>query len=95
MPRYHNINGRSVQFTTQEETARDAEEAAWAAGAATRQAVEVRNERDAKLAACDWVVTKALEAGGSVPSAWRTYRQALRDVPAQLPGAVTWPTEPS
>ena len=30
MPRYHNINGNRVQFTAEEETARDAEEAAWA-----------------------------------------------------------------
>ena len=28
MPRYHNINGNQVQFTAEEETARDAEEAA-------------------------------------------------------------------
>lgn len=28
MTRYHNINGERVQFTAQEETARDAEEAA-------------------------------------------------------------------
>ena len=27
MPRYHNINGNDVQFTAEEETARDAEEA--------------------------------------------------------------------
>ena len=29
MPRFHNINGNKVQFTAQEETARDAEEAQW------------------------------------------------------------------
>tara|TARA_R110000787_G_scaffold186342_1_gene297884 strand:+ start:1166 stop:1384 length:219 start_codon:yes stop_codon:yes gene_type:complete len=31
-----------------------------------------------------------------VPDAWRTYRQALRDVPAQsgFPDNITWPTEP-
>ena len=28
MPRFHNINGNRVQFTAEEETARDAEEAA-------------------------------------------------------------------
>lgn len=94
MPRYHNINGQSVQFSADEETARDAEEAAWAAGANARIAAEARQERDAKLASCDWVVTKALEAGVSVPSAWLTYRQALRDVPSQLPGEITWPTKP-
>ena len=32
MPRYHNINGVKVQFTAEEETARDAEEQAWADG---------------------------------------------------------------
>ena len=29
MPRYHNINGEIVQFTAEEEAARDAEEQAW------------------------------------------------------------------
>ena len=39
MPRYHNINGEMVQFTADEETARDAEEKAWADAADTRAAV--------------------------------------------------------
>ena len=59
----------------------------------------VRSQRDLKLSACDWVVTKALEAGGSVPSAWITYRTALRDITthANWPNlqADDWPTEPS
>jgi len=80
-----------VQFTAHEETARDAEEAAWAAGANDRQAAEVREKRDAKLAACDWRASSDV----TLSTAWRTYRQALRDVPSQLPGAVTWPTEPT
>ena len=91
MPRYHNINGQSVQFTAQEETDRDAEEATWAAGAAERQSAQVRKERDAKLAACDWRASSDV----TLSTAWRDYRQALRDVPSQLPGAITWPTEPS
>jgi len=91
MPRFHNINGERVQFTADEETARDAEEQAWADGANDRAAAQVREERDVKLAACDWM------AGSDVTMSdpWRTYRQALRDVPSQLPGAVTWPSEPS
>ena len=36
MPRYHNINGNKVQFTAEEEAARDAEEQAWADGAVER-----------------------------------------------------------
>jgi len=91
MPRYHNINGQSVQFTADEEAARDAEEATWAAGANDRQAAEVRKERDAKLTATDWRASSDV----TLSTEWRTYRQALRDVPSQLPGAVTWPTEPS
>ena len=49
-----------------------------AANAAT--ATRNRAERDKRLAGCDWVVTKALESGGAVPSAWSTYRTALRDI---------------
>jgi len=91
MPRYHNVNGTKVQFTTAEETARDAEEQSWADGANDRAAVAVREERDAKLTACDWMANSDV----TMSDAWRDYRQALRDVPSQLPGAVTWPTEPS
>ena len=66
--------------------------------------VELRRQRDARLAECDWVVTKALESGSSVASNWKTYRQQLRDLPSsaspQLDSDdnltnVTWPTEPS
>ena len=39
MPRFHNIDGNRVQFSEQEETARDAEEKEWADGAATRAAL--------------------------------------------------------
>ena len=33
MPRYKLVNGERIQFTAEEEAARDAEEAAWTAGA--------------------------------------------------------------
>tara|TARA_R110000744_G_scaffold202811_1_gene321706 strand:- start:60 stop:344 length:285 start_codon:yes stop_codon:yes gene_type:complete len=93
MPRFHNINGERVQFTAAEETARDEEEQAWADGANDRAAVQVRDERDAKLAASDWMANSDV----TMSAAWKTYRQALRDVPAQagFPTNVTWPTEPS
>jgi len=93
MPRFHNIDGVNVQFTEAEETARDAEEQAWADGADTRAAAQVREKRDAKLAACDWMGNSDV----TMSSAWTTYRAALRDVPAQagFPNSITWPTEPS
>ena len=43
MPRYHNINGERVQFTAAEETARDAEEKAWADGALGRAQANLRS----------------------------------------------------
>tara|TARA_R110000744_G_scaffold120255_1_gene224095 strand:+ start:391 stop:717 length:327 start_codon:yes stop_codon:yes gene_type:complete len=56
---------------------------------------QVRADRDALLAACDWVVTKALEAGTAVPSAWVTYRTSLRDFPAAVDlDNIVWPTAP-
>jgi len=93
MPRYHNINGVRVQFTEAEEIAFDAEEQAWADGANDRNAAQVRKERDAKLAACDWMANSDV----TMASAWTTYRQGLRDVPAQsgFPNNITWPTKPT
>lgn len=93
MSRYHNINGEMVQFTSAEETARDAEEKAWADAADTRAAVAVRKERDALLAAIDWMANSDV----TMTSGWATYRQALRDVPSQagFPNTITWPSKPS
>ena len=41
----------------------------------------------------DWVSGSDV----TMSTAWRTYRQALRDVPTQegFPNTVTWPTKPS
>ena len=55
----------------------------------------LREERDRRLAETDWRASSDL----SMSSAWTTYRQALRDAPAQegVTGLdnVTWPTKPS
>ena len=45
MPRYHNIDGNRVQFTAEEEAARDADEQAWADGTEARAAAEVQRNR--------------------------------------------------
>ena len=66
----------------------------------------LRVERDRRLSLCDWVVTKATETGSTVSDSWKTYRQALRDLPASASPkldtngkldmtSVTFPTEPS
>ena len=66
----------------------------------------LRVERDKRLAKDDWKVVMAKETGTNLSSAFKTYRQALRDLPASATPtldssyeldmtSVTWPTEPS
>ena len=56
-------------------------------------AADARAERNVKLAESDWRASQDV----TMTDEWRTYRQALRDVPAQagFPTNITWPTEPS
>ena len=61
---------------------------------------QIRAQRNRLLAETDWVVIKARENGGQVPAAWKTYRVALRDLPAEQSdktkySEITWPTQPS
>ena len=62
----------------------------------------LRIERDARIAKTDWRASSDL----TLSDAWKTYRQALRDLPATASPklnsyyqldltSVTWPTEPS
>ena len=62
----------------------------------------LREERDRRIALTDWRASSDL----TLESAWSTYRQALRDLPASASPkldlnyeldltSVTWPTEPS
>jgi len=66
----------------------------------------LRMERDRRLTDCDWIITMHKELGTNIPAAWKTYRQALRDLPASASPSldangkldstsVTWPTEPT
>lgn len=62
----------------------------------------LRIERDRLLTACDWRASSDL----TISTAWKTYRQSLRDLPASASpkldadgnldmSSVTFPTEPS
>lgn len=67
---------------------------------APQTATVVRAKRNAALSACDWVAVRQADAGtlsGTQWGAWKTYRQALRDIPAQkgFPADVVWPTAPN
>ena len=94
MPRYHNIGGTRVQFSDAEETARDAEEAENLKSINDiLQSKQVRAERDRLLAETDYLALSDV----TMSDAWKTYRQNLRDIPAQsgFPNSVTYPTKPS
>jgi len=66
----------------------------------------LRKERNQLLSETDWMVTRSIETGVAMSNDWKTYRQALRDLPASSSpsldefydldfSSVTWPTEPS
>jgi len=95
MPRYHNINGNRVQFTAEEEAARDNEETAWANAAPARALAEMRAKRTRLLAQTDFYALSDVTMSEDMT----TYRQALRDLPSGLSTVddvnnVTWPTKP-
>ena len=96
MPRFHATSEGNIQFSSEEEAKRDAEEKAWADGSATRAWANLRQERDRKLASSDWMASSDL----TLADDWKAHRKALRDFPATLNDAkvqakITWPTEPS
>ena len=95
MPRYHNINGVKVQFTAEEETARDAEEKAWADGAVGRAQADLREKRNKLLAETDFYALSDVTLSDDM----KTYRKDLRDLPAGKDTVdkcnnATWPTKP-
>ena len=96
MPRYKMVDGVTVQLTDAEETARDAEESAWAAGEDDRALASMREDRNRRLADTDWYGVSDLTMSADMT----TYRQNLRDIPAGKTtkahvDAITWPTKPA
>ena len=95
MPRYKVKDGVTIQFTAEEEAARDAEEKAWADGALARAQEDLRQERNRRLAETDFYGNSDV----TMSSEMQTYRQNLRDLPSGKDTVekcqnVTWPTKP-
>ena len=97
MPRFHSLSrGRRIQFTAEEEAARDAEEKAWADGALARAQATLRARRNQLLAETDFYAISDVTMSDDM----KTYRQALRDLPSGKDTVekcenATWPTKPS
>ena len=95
MARHKMVDGVRIEFTPEEEAARDAEEAAWAAGAFDRAMDGLREDRNRNLSATDWYALQDV----TMSDAMAAYRQDLRDLPAGLTTveevkAVSWSVKP-
>ena len=95
MARHKIVNGVRIDFTPEEELARDQEEAAWAAGKFDRDIARLREDRNRDLSATDWYALQDV----TMSDAMAAYRQDLRDLPAGLTTveevqAVSWPVKP-
>ena len=95
MARTKVVNGVRMNLTPEEEAARDAEEAAWEAGAFDRAIARLRERRTRLLAGTDWYALQDV----TMSEAMTAYRQDLRDLPAGLSTvaeveAVSWPVKP-
>lgn len=85
------VNGVVVPLTTEEIAVIEAAQAA-APSETEIKWQRVRGERNSLLAECDWRANSDL----TLSDAWKTYRQALRDVPTQSDvDNITWPTKPN
>tara|TARA_R100001086_G_C11753695_1_gene236120 strand:- start:14 stop:460 length:447 start_codon:yes stop_codon:yes gene_type:complete len=64
----------------------------WDAKIAAQPLADLRGVRNDKLAETDWLANSDV----TMSDAWKTYRQALRDLPANTsdPSNPTWPTKP-
>jgi hypothetical protein len=89
------VNGERIQFTAEEEAARDAEEKAWSDAAPARRMENLRMQRNNLLAETDWMGNSDV----TMSADWKTYRQALRDITKTTPADdalsnITWPKKP-
>lgn len=96
MARFKNVvtpDGQTqIEITGDELAEIEAREAAWSNGSDARAMRRVREERDSRLAECDWWASSDL----TMSDEQKAYRQALRDLPANTsdPANPSWPTKP-
>jgi hypothetical protein len=93
MPRTKIVNNVQIELTAEEEAALDA-----MAEAADLDLNRVRGQRDGQLRDSDWTQLPGGPLTDEQKTAWDTYRDELRDYPAQSDRVSTlpaWPTPPS
>lgn len=83
------VNGNAIALDAPAIAAKTAElatEKAWS---------DLRTKRNQLLAETDWEIVKHKEIGTNIPTALKTYRQELRDLPANTsdPANPSWPVK--
>ncbi len=87
------VNNEYIEMTDDEVAEREA----WR-DAADQDLGKVRSERNVLLAKCDWTQVADSPLTDEKKAEWATYRDELRDYPAQSNRVSTlpaWPTPPS
>ena len=90
------VDGQLVEMTDEEQTDFDNNNTAWTNAAPARRMVDLRRQRDKLLAETDYMALGDV----TLSDAWKTYRQALRDITDTTPSDdalsnITFPTKPS
>ena len=90
-PRYKIVNNEYIELTQSE-----LDELAAQAEAADLDLSMVRADRNARLASTDWTQLGDATLGDHTAEEWRTYRQALKDIPQNHTrvSTVVWPETP-
>ena len=91
---YKNVDGVRIQMTAEEVTAHQKDEQDNTNNPKIKK-MSLRSERESLLTEADYKINTLVDNNQDA-SAWRTYRQKLRDITkAEDLDNVTWPTKPS
>ena len=90
------VDGQLVEMTDAEQTDFNNNNTVWTNAAPARRMVDLRRQRDILLAETDYMALGDV----TLSDAWKTYRQALRDITDTTPSDdalsnITFPTKPS
>jgi len=91
------VDGVQIPLSAEEIAQRQAEEAAWNAGAFDRAINNLRQRRNALLSASDWTILP--DSPVQDKYVWQSYRQSLRDLTEGLStveqvNSIVFPTKP-
>ena len=90
------VDGQLREMTDEEQAEYDDRNTAWNNDAPNRRMAELRRQRDILLTETDYMALGDV----TLSDAWKTYRQALRDITDTTPSDnalsnITFPTKPS